>query len=290
MKTYKSFLEKEVKPAKNAGSARFHIISAPYEETVSYGGGTSRGPEAIINASQYLEYFMGENEPLVSDIYTVPQIKVSAPKKKVFARIAGAVLASLKIGALPVLLGGEHTVSYGMAKALREYFGDGKIGIVHFDAHADLRNSYGGKKFSHACVMRRIHEDFRMEIFQIGTRGYAKEELIYRRENNIRFIDAQDLAKKKPDKILPDDFPDKIYISFDVDALDPSIMPSTGTPEPGGLLWNETVEILRKIAQQKYIAAFDIVELAPIKGQSHADYTAAKLACLMMGLAIKGRN
>ncbi|HPN85200.1 MAG TPA: arginase family protein, partial [Victivallales bacterium] len=201
-----------------------------------------------------------------------------------------AVKKALESSAVPVLLGGEHTVSYGMAKALFEKYGR-DFGIIHFDSHGDLRPEYYGNRFSHACVMRRIVEDFQIPLMQIGTRAYCMKESKYRIKNGISSIDADRIINGGiPKKIIPRSFPKKVFISFDVDVLDPSIMPSTGTPEPGGLLWNDVIKILSSVSRQVRIIAFDLVELAPIPSMHHADYTVAKLAYFMMQLCPEGKS
>lgn len=286
---YRHFLEKDYPPPK-AGSAAFQIVSAPYEDNISYGAGTSKGPAAIINASQFLEIYGGKDEPANLGIFTRPALKCKGSPRKVLGEISDEIGKILETGAIPVLLGGEHTVSYGMAKALFGRYGK-NFSIVHFDSHGDLRPQYYGNQFSHACVMRRIHEDFSSRIMQIGTRAYCKQEAEYRKSNNIHHLDADTIHERGiPGTLVPADFPENIYVSFDVDALDPSIMPSTGTPEPGGLLWDETMRILDRISGEARIIAFDIVELAPIKGLHHPDYTAAKLAYKLMQCCKRGRS
>ena len=182
------------------------------------------------------------------------------------------------------MLGGEHTVTLG---AIRAFKARGKeIGIVHFDAHADLRDTYEGTKFSHACVLRRCHE-LGYPLVQFATRAYCKEEADYRAANpkTLFAMDGEQLALKgPPSPILPKSFPKQIYVTFDVDGLDPAIMPSTGTPVPGGLMWYSALFMLREIAATHEIVGCDVNELAPIPGLHHADFTAAKLTQRLMGL------
>jgi agmatinase len=182
------------------------------------------------------------------------------------------------------MLGGEHTVTLG---ALRAYKARGEaIGIVHFDAHADLRDTYEGSPYSHACVLRRCHE-LGFPLAQFGTRAYCKDEADYRKANKTTLFasDAETLALKgPPTPLLPKTFPKKIYVTFDVDGLDPAIMPATGTPVPGGLMWYSALFILKEIAADHDIVGCDIVELAPIPGLHHADFTAAKLTQKLMAL------
>jgi len=286
---YTNFLEKDYPPPPPE-KALFHIISAPYENNISYGKGTSKGPQAIIAASQYLEIYGEEKEPAKLGIHTKKALKCKGKPEEVLDKIANQISESISTNAIPVLLGGEHTVSYGMAKALYSKYGKNFF-IIHFDSHADLRNEYYGNKYSHACVMRRIHEDFSLDILQIGTRAYCKEEDNYRKENEIKSIDASVIHNSGiPEKIIPDNFPRKAYISFDVDGLDPSVIPATGTPEPGGLLWDETIKIIEKIAASCEIVAFDIVELAPIPKLHYPDYSTAKLTYKLMQESLKSQK
>ena len=177
-----------------------------------------------------------------------------------------------------------HTVTLGAMRAFRAR-GE-KIGLVHFDAHADLRDTYEGSGLSHACVLRRCHE-LGFPVAQFATRAYCKDEADYRAAHpkTLFAMDGETLALKgPPDPILPKGFPKRIYVTFDVDGLDPAIMPATGTPVPGGLLWYSALFILREIASAHTIVGCDVVELAPIPGLHHADFTAAKLTQRLMGL------
>jgi len=286
---YRNFLEKDYPPPPPE-KALFHIISAPYEDNISYGRGTSKAPKAIIEASQYLEIYGEENEPAKLGIYTKESLKCKGKPAEVLDNIANHISETIFMNAIPVLLGGEHTVSYAMVKALYSKYKKNFF-VIHFDSHADLRDEYYGNKYSHACVMRRIHEDFGINILQIGTRAYCKEEDKYRKENGIKFIDSSEIHDSGiPEKIIPDNFPLKAYISFDVDGLDPSVIPATGTPEPGGLLWNETIKIIEKISASCEIIAFDLVELAPIPKLHYPDYSAAKLTYKLMQATIKSKK
>lgn len=269
----------------SATEAAFHVIPVPMEMSVSYGSGTKDGPCAILEASDQLEAYERGGLPGKDVIYTTPMVVPvgDTPTAEDWMHaIEKRVSAALKVGAKPLILGGEHAVTFGamMAYKLR---GE-EIGIVHFDAHADLRNSYEGSPLSHACVLRRCHE-LGYPIAQFGTRAYCEEEALYREENADTIIayDAMDLALEGvAQPILPEDFPRKVYVTFDVDGWDPSIMPSTGTPVPGGLMWYSALFILKEIAADREIIGADVVELAPIKGLHHADFTAAKMCqCLI---------
>ncbi|MBF0449514.1 MAG: agmatinase [Candidatus Magnetomorum sp.] len=278
---YQGFLASELgKPSPD--KSLFHIISAGYEDTVSYGTGTKNGPEAIIKASQQLELFDGKAIPADSGIYTHPPLIFGQSCEENLLLIETSIASILKKKKIPVLLGGEHTVSVGAFRALSKL--EDTFGIVQFDAHADLRDSYEGNLFSHACVMKRAI-DLGFSIAQLGVRSLSYEEHLLRKEKNIFHIDAVDLAEKGiPEIVLPDAFPEKIYITFDVDSLDPSVIPSTGTPEPGGLLWYQALALLNQISKERQMIGFDVVELSPITGHHASDFATAKLVYAMMGL------
>lgn len=270
----KRFLESEI-PGRSEGECMFHVIPAPYEKTVSYGGGTAQGPEAILKASYQLEAYDGSSCPCERGIFTHDSVQS-------LEAIEAAVLKVCSPGNIPVVLGGEHTVTYGALKALKE--AGGEFGVIQFDAHADLRDTYEGDKFSHACVMRRALE-MELPLFQIGVRALSIPEVELREQRGIPHLDGYDIGRNGiPEKLLPENFPEKVYVTFDVDALDPSIMPSTGTPEPGGLNWFETFQCLKKIVEQKTVIGCDFVELAPIEHLHAPDFLVARMIYNFMGL------
>ncbi|MEI6645756.1 MAG: agmatinase [bacterium] len=286
----KHFLESEFKPAV-AEAAGFHVISAPMELSVSYGAGARKGPEAIIDASQQLEADIYGYRPGDLGIYTRKPINVASKKPEAWMdAIEAGVAKALKCGAIPVLLGGEHTVTLGAARAF--HAAGKKVGFIHFDAHADLRNEYEETGLSHACVMRRVHE-LGFPLVQIATRAISQEERDYRSANKktIKAYDGLDIADgHMPSDFIPRGFPKEVFISFDVDGLDPSVMPATGTPVIGGLFWYDVIRILRKVASAHRIVGCDIVEFAPIKGLHHADFTAALLTQTLMGMAMESER
>jgi agmatinase len=270
----KRFLESEI-PNLPAEECLFHVIPAPYEKTVSYGGGTAKGPEAILEAAYQLEAYDGASCPCTRGIFTHPPQYTLDFLEREIAHV-------LKLGKIPVMLGGEHTVTYAALKALK---GSGEtFGIVQFDAHADLRDTYEGDKFSHACVMRRAVE-MDIPLFQIGVRALSVAEVALREEKNIPHLDGYEIGRNGiPSTLLPEGFPEKVYVTFDVDGLDPSIMPSTGTPEPGGLDWFQTFECLEQIVAHKTVVGCDFVELAPIENLHAPDFLVARLIYNFMGL------
>jgi agmatinase len=306
------FLESELAPAP-AHACRFHVIPVPYEATTSYGRGTARGPQAVLAASNQLETWNGRGIPAAAGIYTQPAVEVRGGPEDVLARIETAVLRALDsasaeiasgpsgiesgprkdasgtaLQVVPVLLGGEHTVTLGALRALQKRCGP--FGIIQFDAHADLRESYEGTPYSHACVMRRAVDDLNLSLFQIGVRSLSREERDFRRNRRIPGLDvsgAEDEARGNPgSSFLPSGFPDKIYITFDVDALDASLMPATGTPEPGGLFWRQVLALVERALVGRVCLGFDVVELAPIPGMHAPEYTAARLVYEIMGLTL----
>ena len=276
------FLESEAGRAE-PDKALFHIIPVPLEKTVSYGKGAALGPEAIIEASQQLEAFDGVSVPLIKGIYTHDSIDCSSDCTDVLVETEKVISDVLKAGKIPVVLGGEHTISYAPAVALKKHFG--QIGVIHFDAHADLRDELDGTKYSHACVMRRIHERH-IPLMQIGTRSYSTEELQYRKEHkDIIYYDAADIYSKSRFTLdLPDDFPVDIYISIDVDGFDPSVIPHTGTPVPGGLLWYDFFRFIQSIPETRKIRGFDLVELAPDGNSRMSDFAAAQIVYNLIGI------
>lgn len=303
------FLESEITEDREAYS-RFHVIPAPMESSVSYGEGTAVGPKAIIDASDQLEAWdqlqpqdqcihgdCGCMDPLSFGIHTTEPVDCKGDPEAVLKRIEDKVTRVLSfkiikpddiaVNAVPVLLGGEHTVTLGALRALKRHFaGQSKpFGIIQIDAHADLRNSYQGSHLSHACVMRRAVDDLGIPLFQLGVRAISHEEVKFRKEQGINFIDARQLYLRGiPDNFIPDGFPEKIYITLDVDGLDPSVIRATGTPVPGGIGWHDTLTLLEKSIAGREVVGFDVVELAPIKGDHASDFAAAQLTYSVMGM------
>ncbi len=279
---YPNFLGSEIKQGKPEGSF-FHILPVPYEATVSYGGGTAAGPSAILAASWQLETWDGKSEPCSKGIYTHAPVDTSGDAETVIQRIADATQNIIKAGGFPVGLGGEHTVTYGIIRGLIEA-GYEDFGVVQIDAHADLRDAYEGNPYSHASVMKRI-ADLDIPIFQLGVRAYSKEERNARKTYNIEHIDAEVLVRKNVFSFdLPEDFPDQIFFTVDIDGLDPSIFPSTGTPVPGGIGWYQALALFESVARQANIIGFDVMEYAPIEGFHGYDFSAALLTYKMMGI------
>jgi agmatinase len=285
-----SFHGEDVIPSAPA-KARFHVIPVPYEKTVSYGHGTANGPQAILEASCQLETYDGHSDPSELGIFTADPVDCSGDAVSALSNIRAMVAARLSFrGAIPVVLGGEHTISSAVIAAVVDRHGRGNVGVVHFDAHCDLRDTYDGTRWSHACVMRRVHETG-VRIYQIGTRSYCTEERDYREKHGISYVDAETLHRAGLESVvLPPDFPKKIFISFDIDALDSAVMPATGTPCPGGLLWHQAMQLLERLTQERECVGFDVVEFAPIAGLHFADFAAAQLVYNMMGYVARGKT
>ncbi len=279
---YPVFLGSEFTHPK-ASDAYFHVLPVPYEESVSYGGGTAKGPAAILGASWQLETWDGKSNPSTLGIHTLPPIDTQGDPEAVIQRIADATEAIVRAGAMPVGLGGEHTVTLGIIKGLIAA-GEDDFGVVQIDAHADLREAYEGNPYSHASVMKRILDED-VPVFQLGVRAYCEEEKKIRKMNGVKYIDADVLVPRNVQNFdLPDEFPDRVFFTLDIDGMDPSVFPSTGTPVPGGLGWYQTLALFESVAKQRTIIGFDVMEFAPIEGFHAYEFSAALLAYKLMGI------
>ena len=259
------------------------VVVVPFglEKTVSYGGGTRNGPKEIIKASHQVELF---DEELNKEPYKFIGIKTLKPfpiKKNIKAAINQLANINKKIiseNKFPLVLGGEHTLTPGSIKPLAEKYD--KITILHFDAHADLREEYNGEKFSHACAIKRCLDFKNVNIVSFGIRNLSALEMKFYNNNRsrIKIFWAKDKTKwnlQKFKKLIKNK---TVYLTFDVDSFDSSLMPATGTPEPGGLFWDETLDIIKLAAKNSNIVGADINELAPIKGFNSYNFLVAKLA------------
>lgn len=270
-------------PYAEFGPARVLILPIPFEATVSYGSGTAVAPQAIITASQQVELYDREFDREVAldmGIHTLAPLELPADAATAVAQIAAAVAAAAQTGKLVVGLGGEHTISLGYGRGLLQAIG-GPLTIVQIDAHSDLRHTYDGTPFSHACVARRLLEsDGISQILQLGIRSVCPEEVALVRANpdRLRVWYAEDVhAGGWQAELISRLRGQRVYVTIDVDGLDTAVIPATGTPEPDGLTWRETLDILRTVAQTAPIVGLDCVELAPIPGLHAADFATAKL-------------
>ncbi|RKF22222.1 agmatinase [Alginatibacterium sediminis] len=284
---YPIFLGSEIEQPE-ASQAFFHVIAAPFEASVSYGAGTALGPASIIEASDQLEQWDGKSKPCDLGIYTHPTVECGSKhspltSQQAVANIAEATRKVAKLGKMPVVLGGEHTVTWGVIQGLVEA-GITDFGVVQIDAHADLREAYEGDIYSHASVMKRV-VDMGIPLYQLGIRAFCEEEIDIREQHGVYFQDADELVPNNINQIqLPEDFPSKVFFTVDIDGLDPSVFPSTGTPVPGGLSWYQTLQLFESVAKQREIIGFDIMEFAPINGFHAYDFSAALLTYKLMGI------
>ncbi|MCK4547550.1 MAG: agmatinase [Candidatus Eisenbacteria sp.] len=265
-------------------TSRFVVLPVPYEQTTTFGGGTRSGPEAILRASREVELWDDElgAEPAEMGIHTRPALEPSASGPvEMVDRIRRAVCDLDHNGRIPVLLGGEHTVSVGAVQAIVDRRPD--LVAVVLDAHADLRNEYQGSPLSHACAARRISEQ--CPIVQIGIRSMSKEESGFAGDESGGFFSMGRIRSDSDwmGEMISRVSGKRVYLSIDLDVLDPGIMPSVGTPEPGGLGWYEITLITAEIAKSAEVVAFDVVELAPIPGLIAPDFLAARLVYKVMG-------
>ncbi len=281
--SYPHFLGSEIEQPEPE-KALFHILPIPYEDSVSYGGGTMQGPSAILEASWQLETWDGKSTPSSAGIFTHPAIDCSGHAEQVMARIAERTTKIRQLGKMPVGIGGEHSVTLGIIQGMLAA-GDTDFGIVQIDAHADLREAYEGNPFSHASVMKRC-VDLDIPLYQLGIRAFCEEERDLRnRHPQIWFRDAEDLVPGNIGSIdLPEDFPSRVFFTLDIDGMDPSIFPSTGTPVPGGLGWYQTLSLFESVAKQRQILGFDLLEFAPIPGFHAYQFSAAMLLHNLMGI------
>ena len=279
------FLDSELSSVeRDQAEAKFTIIPMPLERTVSYGSGTASGPAAIIKASDQLERLCSGHEPCAKGIFTETPVDCSGPLSHVMQRLSERTARAVKSGKIPVTLGGEHSLTYGAVMGVLDAV-DGPIGIVQIDAHADLRKAYQGEKHSHASVMQLLSDE-NVSLAQFGARALCQEEVDRRIEKNVFYVDAEELVLGSVHDVkLPEDFPKNVYVSFDLDGLDPSEMPATGTPVPGGLSFYQSIHLVKNALKGRHLVGIDVVELAPIDGMEGWDFTAAQVTYSLMALA-----
>ena len=265
------------------------LVPVPYDGTTSYKAGARHGPKAIITASRQLEDYDLELDRDISrtGIYTAAEIEpdVSGPEAMV-GRVERAVSSVADTGKLVGILGGEHTVTVGAVRALREPHPD--LSVLYLDAHADLRDEYMGSPWGHASVARRLHQ--LVPLVLVGVRSLSTAESAFIREEGVPVLfwpplngDSADLAAWALDRLS-----DEVYISIDLDVLDPSMMAAVGTPEPGGMGWEQLTGLLRRVAESRRIVGFDVTELSPAEGPEACAFTAAKLVYKLIGYATGG--
>lgn len=271
-------------------TSRVTVIPVPYDATTTYIGGTAKGPAAIIDASAHMELYDEEleNETCRIGIHTLMPLPVKNEKPEGMLRmVSAAVSQHLPPDKLPVIVGGEHSISPGAVQELVKQYP--RLSVLQLDAHADLRDSYEGTPYSHACAGRRISEI--CPLVQAGIRSMSQEEADFKRSSPV--VTVFDHQLKQGEKVLEDviqHLTDDVYLTVDLDVLDPAIMPATGTPEPGGLSWYEIIRLLRTLCRQKRVVAFDVVELCPQSGNVAPDFLAAKLMYRIMGYVARSRG
>ena len=257
------------------------VIPFGLEKTVSYGGGTKNGPKEIIKASHQVELYDEELncEPFkVIGVKTIKPFKINKDINKALKQISLLNQKSIEKNLFPLTLGGEHSITAGCIEPFVKSYKN--VTILQFDAHADLRNSYNNQKYSHASAMRRCLDFKNVDLISIGIRNISKEEIPFLKKNDsrIKIFWAKDQKKwnlKYFKRLIKNK---NVYLTFDVDGLDSSIMPATGTPEPGGLFWYETLSLIKTTFKNANVIGADINELAPIKGFNSYNFLVAKLA------------
>ncbi len=268
------------------------VIIVPFglEKTVSYGSGTKNGPKEIIKASHQVELYDEELNVEPYKSIGIRTLKSFAIKKNIIAALNQLSKINEKIlnnGKFPMVFGGEHSITPGAIKPFTKKYKE--LFILHFDAHADLRNQYNGEKFSHASAIRRCLDFKNVKIISFGIRNLSKEEMNFYKKNKsrIKIFWSKDKNSWDLKKIIKKFKNKNVYITFDVDSFDSSLMPATGTPEPGGLFWDEVLIILKKVCQSSKIVGADINELAPIKGFNSYNFLVAKLAYKILAYSFK---
>ncbi|MBN1613636.1 MAG: agmatinase [Deltaproteobacteria bacterium] len=264
-------------------TAPFVVVPVPYDLTTTYRSGARRGPTAILEASSHMELFDEElrRETYRIGIHTLEPIEVDArgPKEMTDA-VRRCISSILSFDKTPVLLGGEHSITLGAVLAMREKFHD--LSVLQLDAHADMRETYQESPYSHACVARRIFEV--CPLVQAGIRSLSAEESEFMAGSGVKTFGA-DFILDEPDWMegICEHLHGDVYVTIDLDVLDPAVMPSTGTPEPGGISWRSLIGLIREAARRCRIRGFDVVELSPIPGIVAPDFLAAKLVYRIMG-------
>ncbi|MBI5682634.1 MAG: agmatinase [Deltaproteobacteria bacterium] len=277
-------------------NARFVVLPVPYDMTASYQSGARKGPLAIIDASTHMELYDEELgiEAYKAGIHTMPYLEPTSKGPEdmvnVLYEASNDIIRQNKI---PVMLGGEHSITLGLVRALKKKYP--KMSVLQLDAHADMRDEYQESPYNHACIARRIIEI--CPIVQVGIRSLSVEEaeFLMKTQNSklktqncgIFTYFAKDIISSIPVKDICNNLTDDVFITIDLDVFDLSIMPATGTPEPGGLNWYDVTRLLRSVAEKKNVVGFDVVELCPIPGNVAPDFMTAKLVYKMMGYVVE---
>ena len=283
------FLGLGPKQAGNLNHARAVIIPFGLEASVTYGGGTSEGPAAMIKASHQVELF--DDEMWCETFYnygvaTLREQAIASGIPRALDQLEELVESVLDAGRFPMIFGGEHSLTAGAIRPFARRYDD--LVILHFDAHADLRDGYEGEHYSHASAMRRCLDFEHIELISLGIRNISAEEIPFleANRNRLHIHWAREKQQWDLEKILMPLKGKQVYISFDLDGFDSSIMPATGTPEPGGLFWDDVMPIIRDAAKYSTIVGADINELAPQPEMHACNFLAAKLAYKILNYAL----
>jgi agmatinase len=288
------FLGLDAADGASFAEARAVIIPFGLEASVSYGGGTARGPQAIIDASPQLEFF---DESLWCEPFreigfvTLKEPMIEQDIISALAQLERLVSGVLDAGKFPLVLGGEHSITAGAIRPFAKAFPD--LIILHFDAHADLRDGYGGEPFSHAAALRRtLDVSEHLRLISCGIRNISAAEIPYLEAHRHRITIhwAKDKKQWDVEEIVAPLQGKPVYLTFDVDGFDASLMPATGTPEPGGMFWDEAIAIIEAAARVSTIVGADVNELAPLPGLHTCDFVAAKLVYKILSLAFLGKG
>jgi agmatinase len=267
----------------NYETSKVVILPLPYEKTTTYMKGTRNGPSAIINASRNMEIYDEELDKNISDVgvCTLNPLVIEKDPEEMVDDVSENVKKLIEDNKFPIIVGGEHSITVGIVKAMNEKNED--LSILQLDAHADLREEYEGTKYSHACPMRRVLETTK-NLVQVGIRSLSPEENDFVKQNNLKIFWAKDIFDNErwQDEAISK-LSENVYITLDLDVLDPSIMSSVGTPEPGGLYYYQLLKFLKNVFMGRNVVGIDVVELCPNENNKSADFTAAKIIYKMMG-------
>ena len=250
------------------------LIQVPYDMTSTYGKGADKGPKAILDASENMELYDIEtqSEVYLQGVYLAPIVTENKSPESMVMAVEACVKKYIDTDKFVTMLGGEHSVSIGSIRAFKKKFSN--LSVLQIDAHSDLRPSYNGSKYNHACALHEASKT--TNLVQVGIRSMDVIELPFLKKEKL-FTSYTIRSNKNWKEDVIKSLGENVYITIDLDAFDPSIMPSTGTPEPGGLFWNETLDLLKQVFKNYNVVGFDIVELAPIKELPAPDFMAAKL-------------
>lgn len=283
--------EDSVTPGVAPADARAVIVPFGLEASVSYGGGTAAGPDAIIKASHQVELFDEDLwcEPCRNiGIATLAPFPIADSVPAALDQIEAVTEALLDAGKFPLILGGEHSVTAGAIRPFARRYDE--LAVLHFDAHADLRDGYDNEHYSHAAALRRVLDHDNINLVSVGIRNISAEEIPFleANRNRVSIHWGKDRAGYDPAAIAAELGDRPVFITVDLDGFDSSLMPATGTPEPGGLFWQDVIGIIRETARTHEIVGADVMELAPIEGWHACDFLAAKLAYKILGYAFNG--